>query len=109
MTTMTVASTERVMAVISNALNSNDIGWPVVLVCRPEQIAVGGERVQQAAAVGGDENQRGPEAETIERRRMGRQGAIERKVEHSRHDKGDHGEKQHGRRVGGGGAMKFLD
>ena len=75
---------------------------------RAEQVALRGERIDQTAGIRPDQNQRTPETETVDGRRLRAERAVEREVEHRGHHERDDAEKQHRRGVGGGGAMKRL-
>ena len=63
---------------------------------RTEQIALGGEGVDEAAPVRDDQHDRGAQAEAIDCRRARLQCAVERQVEHRRHHQRHDREEQHG-------------
>ena len=73
-----------------------------------EEIALCGEGVDQTARVGGDEDQRAPEAESIDLQRTRGETSVERQIVDRRHDERHDGEEQHGPGIVGGGAMKLL-
>jgi hypothetical protein len=74
----------------------------------PEQIALRGERVDQAAGVSDDQHHRRGNAQRFNLRRLSIEAAVQREIEHRRHDQRHHGEEQHHCGVARGGTVEGL-
>ena len=74
----------------------------------PEQIAVCGERVDQASDVRANQHGGASEAQPVDRARPHGEGAVHGEIEHGRHHQRDDCQKEHGGGVVGGRAVEFL-